>query len=159
MTHTVIGANARRPNPALQPLAFLLGVWSTTGSHPALPGTVLPGTTSFEWAEGGAFLLMRSQTDHKSFPDGIALFGGDHVLGTLTLCWFDERGVSRICPVFCSGARSVCWHHDDPAFMQRLTIIAAPDGQRMTSKGEMAKDGGPWTDDLSQVFVRSARQL
>ena len=109
--------------------------------------------TTFTWAEGGAFLVMRSQTDHGDFPDGIAIFGSDDVLGTMTMCWFDERGISRICPVSI-GDRVVSWRHDDPAFMQRMTITADADGGRMISKGEMAKDGGAWGADLSQVFLR-----
>ena len=36
---TPIGLEAQRPNPALEPLAPLLGDWRTTGSHPLVPGT------------------------------------------------------------------------------------------------------------------------
>lgn len=153
MANDKIGPNARRPNPALQPLSFLIGEWSTSGAHPAMPGEALLGTTSFDWGEGGAFLVMRSQTDHKDFPDGIAIFGSDNVLGKITMCWFDERGISRLCPVDV-GDSSVRWYHDDPAFMQRLTITADPTGNRMFSKGEMAKDGEKWGADLSQEFTR-----
>ena len=153
MSRAAIGPKASRPNPALQPLAFLVGEWATTGTHPAFPDEPLPGKTSFAWAEGGAFLLMRSQTDHEDFPDGVAVFASDNVLRTITMCWFDERGISRLCPVIVRDG-AVHWHHDDPAFMQRLTITAGPDGRHMSSTGEMAKNGGEWTADLSQVFVR-----
>ena len=97
MPYPMIGAEARKSNPALQPLAFLIGEWSTAGTHPAMPGENLPGMTSFAWIEGGAFLVMRSQTDHEDFPDGVAIFGSDNVLGTLTMCWFDQRSASRAC--------------------------------------------------------------
>lgn len=153
MPGTILGSHARRPNPALQPLAFLLGEWSTTGTHPAFPGEELPGITSFDWAEGGSFLIMRSQTDHQDFPDGVALFSSDNVLGTLMMSWFDQREISRLCPVSV-GEKSVSWHHDDPGFMQRVTITSEGDGDRMVSEGEMAKDGGAWGPDLSQIFVR-----
>jgi len=153
MPQPVLGAKARRPNPALEPLAFLVGEWSTSGTHPAFPGEALPGVTSFAWAEGGAFLVMRSQTHHKDFPDGVALCGSDNALGTFTMCWFDERGISRLCPV-AVGDNWVSWRHDDPAFMQRMTITADAGGDRMTSKGEMARDGAPWSDDLSQILTR-----
>ena len=156
MHNHVVGAKACRPNPALQPIAFLVGEWSTSGTHPAMPGEELPGTTSFNWGDGGAFQVMHSQTDHKDFPDGIAIFGSDNVLGKIMMCWFDERGISRLCPVETS-ANSVLWHHDDPAFMQRSTITCDPDGNRMTIKGEMARDGGVWTADLSQEFRRRTR--
>jgi hypothetical protein len=45
------------PNPALQPLAALIGDWHTTGKHPAVREKTLHGKASFEWMEGGAFLL------------------------------------------------------------------------------------------------------
>lgn len=153
MSETPVGAKARKANPALQPLAFLLGEWSTIGTHAAFPGERLPGRTSFAWAEDGAFLIMRSETDHEDFPDGVAVFASDNVLGTITMCWFDERGISRLCPAEV-GENWVSWRHDDPAFLQRVTITAETTGARLTSKGEMAKDGGPWGADLSQEFVR-----
>lgn len=153
MAPKLIGPNACRPNPALQPLSFLIGEWSTTGTHPATPGEALPGKASFAWGEGGAFLVMRSQIDHEDFPDGIAIFASDNVLNRITLCWFDERGISRLCPVEVRD-NAVSWHHDDPAFMQRVTITADATGTQMVSKGEMAKDGGMWSADLSQRFTR-----
>ena len=154
MADVTIGESARRCNPSLDRLAFLVGEWTTIGSHPELPGQALPGRTSFDWAEGGAFLIMRSQTDHIDFPDGIAIFASDQALGSFTMCWFDERGVSRLCGVEV-GARLLHWHHDNPAFMQRVSIGANADGRTMLSRGEMSTDGGPWSDDLSQEFTRS----
>jgi hypothetical protein len=152
LINQIVGANACRPYPALQCLAFLIGEWSTSGTHPAMPGKDLTGTTSFTWGEGGAFLIMRSQTDHEDFLDGIAIFGSDNVLGKITMSRFDECIISRLCPVE-ANAGSVSWHNDDPAFMQRLTITADANGNRLTSEGEMAKDGGGWAADLSQEFI------
>jgi hypothetical protein len=72
-----IGHEAAISNPALKPLSFLVGEWSTEGSHPMLPGKVLRGRTSFEWSEGGAFLVMRSEIDEPEIPSGIAILGTD----------------------------------------------------------------------------------
>ena len=41
-------------NPALQPLAFLIGDWATTGTHPDMLNESLPGKTSFDYGDGGA---------------------------------------------------------------------------------------------------------
>lgn len=119
-----------------------------------VPGETLLGRTSFAWSEGGAFLIMRSETDHVDFPDGLAIFASDNALGEMTMCWFDERGISRLCPLV-AGKNSVAWHHDDPTFMQRVTITAEDGGARMSSKGEMARGGEAWSADLSQIFVRA----
>ena len=65
-----IGHEAAIPNPALQPLSFLIGEWSTEGSHAQLPGKTLHGRTSFRWSDGGAFLVMRSEIDEPEIPSG-----------------------------------------------------------------------------------------
>src|ERR1044071_1794810 len=86
---------AAKPNPALQPLAGLVGTWKTEGTHPLVPGKTFHGQTSFSWIEGGAFLIMRSQIDEPEIPSGIAVFGTDDKTGEWSMLYFDERGVSR----------------------------------------------------------------
>ena len=147
-----IGAEALIPNPALKPLEFLIGDWRTTGSHPLMPGKILVGRTSFAWHEGGAFLIMRSEVDDPRFPSGMAIIGSDDVAGTFAMIYFDERGVSRLIDVSV-GDRTVTWRRDNPEFSQSLTIDAEGE-DRLVSKGRMSEKGGPWTDDLSQVFER-----
>jgi hypothetical protein len=148
-----IGANALVPNPSLQKLQFLIGEWRTTGSHPMVPDAELRGRTSFAWHEGGAFLIIRSQVDAPKFPDGVAIIGSDDSAGTFAMVYFDERGTSRLMDVTV-GERTLTWRHDNSHFAQSLTITA--EGDRLVSKGLMSKDGGPWTDDLSQMFERTA---
>lgn len=147
-----IAPAARARNPPLEPLAFLIGSWRTVGTHPQMPGEVLHGRTSFAWHEGGAFLIMRNEVDHPQFPDGVALVGSDQSAGTFTMIYFDERGVSRKMEVE-AGDQSVAWKHDDPKFRQKLTI-RAEGADKLVSKGRMSQDGGAWTDDLSQEFIR-----
>src|SRR5687767_7275818 len=69
------------PNPALKPLSVLIGEWTTVGTHGLVPDTTFHGRTSFEWLEGGAFLMMRSEIDEPGIPSGIAIFGSDDDLG------------------------------------------------------------------------------
>ncbi len=86
---------ASKQNPALQPLTMFIGEWVAQGTHPYVPDTVLHGHVSFEWIEGGAFLVMRSSIDEPRFPSGISIFGSDDVTGELFMLYFDERDVSR----------------------------------------------------------------
>ena len=146
-----VGGAANKPNPALKPFEFLIGDWRTTGTHPMTRGRQLLGRTSFTWHEGGAFLMMRSEVDEPGFPDGVAIIGSDDAAGRFSMIYFDERGVSRVMDVTVAED-SVTWRHDDPKFAQRLTIRREED--RLISKGLMSENGGPWTDDLSQVFER-----
>lgn len=147
----MIGAKAQIPNPALAPLAFLIGEWRTTGTHPMVPGRQLPGRTSFAWHQGGAFLIMQSQVDAPDFPDGVAIFGSDDKAGAFTMLWFDQRGTSRRYEVE-TGDNSITWRRDDPELAQTSTITA--DGDTLVGKGRMSQQRGPWTDDLSQTFER-----
>ena len=150
---SLIGANARIPNPALRPLAFLIGEWRTTGSHPQMPGQSLTGRASFSWHEGGAFLISHTEVDAPHFPDGVAIIGSDDVAGTFWMIYFDQRGVSRHFEVTV-GEGTVSWRRIDPRFSQTTTISVRDGGDTLVSEGRMSKDGGPWTEDLSQVYTR-----
>lgn len=148
-----IGSKAVIPNPALKPFGALVGEWQTTGSHPFLPGTTLHGRTSFEWIEGGAFLVTRSEIDDPNFPDGVAIFGSDDMAQKCYMLHFDERGISRRYDVKMTG-NTLEWWRDEPSFSQRMTISIADDGNTMTSEGEMSRDGAAWEKDLALTFVR-----
>jgi hypothetical protein len=148
-----IGGEALIPNPALQPFEVLTGEWKTTGKHPEVLDTTFHGRTSFTWHEGGSFLIMRSEIDEPEIPSGIAIFGSDDVAKTYYMLYFDERGVSRKYDVTITN-NQLTWRRDDPNFSQRSSITIEDDGNTMTSKGEMSRDGAPWEEDLSLSYVR-----
>ncbi len=150
---TQIGTRASIPNPALRPFGVLVGEWLTTGSHPYLPDVVLHGRASFEWLEGGAFLIMRSEIDEPHFPHGIAIFASDDAAKKVVMLHFDERGVSRIYNVT-MGESQLRWWRDEPSFSQRFVITIEDDGNKMISKGEMSRDGATWEKDLELIYTR-----
>ena len=150
---TPIGPEAQRCNPALAPLAPLLGEWRTTGTHPLVPGTTFHGRTSFSWHEGGAFVLMRSEIDEPEVPSGVAVIGSDDAAGTATMLYFDEREVSRRYTVEIADGQ-VSWHRDEAGFAQRMVLTVADDGTRLEARGTMSRDGGPWEDDLQLTYER-----
>ena len=61
-------------DPALEPFDVLIGTWATEATHPLIDA-VVPGTVTFEWLEGGHFLVQRSHNDHELFPDAITVIG------------------------------------------------------------------------------------
>lgn len=148
-----IGHEALRPNPALEPLSPLIGLWRTTGTHPLVPDTTFHGTTSFEWAEGGAFLMMRSEIDEPGIPSAVAFIGSDDAAGTFTMIYFDERDISRRYLVEVTDGE-VSWHRDEAGFAQRMELTIAAGGARMDARGTMSRDGGPWEDDLRLTYER-----
>jgi hypothetical protein len=151
---TTIGYEAAIPNPALEPLSFLVGEWRTEGSHPKLPGKTLHGRTSFAWSDGGAFLVMRSEIDGPEVPSGIAIFGTDDDAKECSMLYFDERGVSRR---YIVALRSDRWHwwRDTPGFSQRFTAELVDGGTRMVGHGEL-NQGDRWEPDLQLTYTRLA---
>jgi hypothetical protein len=150
---TKIGSKALIPNPALKPFEVLIGSWRTSGSHPYLPGTTLHGRASFEWLEGGAFLVMRAEIDHPKFPDGVEIFGSDDISKEFFMLHFDERGISRKYNVTMAG-NQLKWWRDDSKLSQRFTLTIEDNGNKMVSKGEMSQKGAAWEDDLALTFER-----
>jgi hypothetical protein len=148
-----IGHEAEIPNPALGGLQFLVGTWRTEGIHPLVPGKIFHGRTVFEWAFGGAFLVMRSEIEEPEIPSGIAIFASDDAAGERWASYFDQRGVSRRY-VVTIGDGEITWERDDEAFSQRMTLRAEPDGRAMTGTGRMRKNGGAWEDDLTLTYRR-----
>ncbi len=141
------------PNPALQPLAVLVGEWKTVGTHPLVPGTTLHGHSSFQWMEGGAFLKWYSEIEEEGFPTGIAIFGSDDAAGEFFMMYFDERTVSRKYDVsFHSGV--IHWWRNAPGFSQRYTWTLTDNNDTIVGKGLLSKDGTTWETDLDLTFTR-----
>lgn len=145
------GKSPRIPNPALRVFDVLIGEWSWEGAHPMLPGVTLTGHTSFEWLEGGAFMIMHSRNEQGKIPNAVAIFGSDNSMAGLYMLYFDERGISRKQDVSFEG-NVLRWWRNDPKFLQRNTLTFSPDRKTIVSKGEMSREGGPWEDDLSMTY-------
>ena len=141
------------PNPALNPLKTLIGEWKTVGTHPYIPDTVFHGHTSFEWIEGGSFLIMHSEIDEPEIPSGIAIFGSDNSTREYFMLYFDERKVSRKYQISFQDD-IVKWWRDAQDFSQRFTLTFADNGNTIISKGEMCKDGKNWEKDLELTYTR-----
>ena len=145
---------AAKPNPALKPLAVLVGTWHTMGTHPLVPGTTFHGRTSFAWFEGGAFLVMHSQIDEPEIPSGIAVFGTDDTTGECSMLYFDERGVSRRYEVTLRD-NVWKWWRNTPEFSQRFVGEIADDERTIISRGELSRDGASWQPDLQLTYTRA----
>jgi len=141
------------PNPALEPLAILVGEWKTVGTHPMVPGTTFHGHTSFDWFERGAFLVMHSEIDEPGIPSGVAIFGSDDATDEYFMLYFDERGVSRKYDVTLRD-RMWKWWRDAPEFSQRFTGTIVDDGRTIIGKGELCRDGLSWEKDLDLTYTR-----
>ena len=137
----------------LKPLARLVGSWSTTATHPAMPGVVVHGTVEVEWLEGKRFLIHRQRSNHADFPDSISIIGfmGRDRIGEnrdaadagdndarLAMHYFDSRGVFRVYEV---SFEADAWH---------FARLATGFSQRFTGK---FADGGNTIDGRSQAAL------
>jgi hypothetical protein len=147
-------SKAQIPNPALKPFEQLIGEWVTTGTHPGVGDKILNGKSSFQWMEGGAFLIWHSEISNDDrFPSGISIFGSDDGTGQWFMLYFDERKISRKYDVSFDN-NILKWSRMAPRFSQRYTWTISEDGHTIIGKGELSKDGKTWEKDLEQTFTR-----
>jgi hypothetical protein len=129
----------------------LVGTWESIATHPSLPGVLVPGSASFEWLEGGHYLIGRSRNEHDDFPDSLLVIGagGDG----LVIHYFDSRGVER---VYGTSLRDGEWRlsRDDPEFSQRFVGTLKDGGSRIAGQWEASQDGATWERDLAITYRR-----
>ena len=142
-------------DPALQPFGVLIGSWTTEATHPQFEGSVA-GTVTFEWLEGGHFLVQRSHNEHELFPDAICVIGAPEDGDGLVMEYFDSRGVRRTYGISLEDGVLRTWR-DDPSFAQRTEATLGPES--IESHGQLARTPGEWEDDLTVVFRRTGPTL
>ena len=149
-------------HPVLEHLAALVGTWELAATHPLLPGTTIRGQATVEWLAGGRFLIWRAQHDHPDIPDSIAILGFDDAGDAETaatpgehcaLHYYDSRGVSRIYQLEAEAGVWRFWR-DWPGFSQRFVGTFSDDGDTITGKSELSKDGTTWNPDLQTTYKR-----
>jgi hypothetical protein len=137
-------------DPALEPFQPLIGSWATDATHP-LFDAVVPGSVTFEWLEGGRFLVQRSHNDHEAFPDAISVIGAPEAGDGLVMEYFDSRGVRRSYGISLDDGVLRIWR-DDPAFAQRFSATIGRDS--FEGVWQLARTPGDWQDDLKVSYRR-----
>jgi hypothetical protein len=143
----------------------LIGEWTTESTHPALPGTVVPGQATFEWLAGNHYLIWRETADHPDFPDSIAILGcGDAAGDDPSSDWpggcllhsYDSRGIFRATEW---SAEEGKWRlsRDEPGFSMRCVYTLSPDHNSMDLNCELSEDGTTWAPDLQATYRRVSR--
>ena len=134
----------------LEPFDALIGTWDTEATHP-LFDAVVPGSITFEWLEGGHFLIQRSHNEHESFPDAICVIGAAETGDGLVMEYFDSRGVRRTYGISLDDGALRMWR-DDPDFAQRFSATLAHDS--FDGLWQLARTPGDWQDDLKVTYRR-----
>jgi hypothetical protein len=134
-----------------------IGSWETEGSHPMLPGERIRGTSSFEWLEGRRFVIWRSHSGHPEVPDAITIVGVTD--GQLSMHYFDQRGVYRVYVASLHGSTWRFWRDATPPDLsQRFIATFSDDGDAISCRGQLSRDGKDWEDDLALDYRRCARE-
>jgi predicted Zn-dependent protease len=128
----------------------LIGTWSTEATHPLFDG-VVSGSVTFEWLEGGKFVIQRSRNEHELFPDAITVIGAPEDGEGLVSEYFDSRGVRRTYGISLEDGVLRQWR-DDPTFAQRYAATLAPDS--FEGVWQVAETPGDWRDDLKVTYRR-----
>ena len=142
--------NMTDQDPTLAQFDDLIGSWATEATHPLFDGVVL-GSTTFEWLDGGHFIIERSQNDHELFPDAISVIGAPEAGDGLVMEYFDSRGVRRTYAVSLEDGLLRIWR-DDPTFAQRFSATLGDDS--FAGQWQLARTPGDWQDDLKVTFRR-----
>jgi hypothetical protein len=137
-------------DPALEPFAVLIGTWDTEATH-RLIDAVVPGSVTFEWLEGGHFIVQRSRNDHDLLPDAIGVIGAPETGDGLVMEYFDSRGVRRTYGISLDDGVLRIWR-DRPGFDQRMVATLGPD--TFEAVYQLAETPGEWKDDLRTVYRR-----
>ncbi len=137
-------------DPALEPFDALIGAWATEATHP-LFDAVVPGSITFEWVEGGHFLIQRSRNNHALLPDAICVIGAPEAGGGLVMEYFDSRGVRRTYGIALEDGVLRMWR-DDPEFAQRFS--ATPGHDTFEGRWQLARTAGDWHEDLRVSYRR-----
>jgi hypothetical protein len=135
---------------ALEAFEALAGTWDTEATHPLFDG-VVTGSVTYEWLEGGHFLVQRSHNDHEQFPDAICVIGAPETGDGLLMEYFDSRGVRRTYGISLDDGVLRVWR-DEPGFDQRAIGTLAPDSFEVVY--QLARAPGEWNDDLRSTYRR-----
>jgi hypothetical protein len=132
----------------VESLAPLVGEWDVT-----IHGYDARGRTTFEWLEGGGYLIQRSTVDDPRFPNAVMAIGPDAAGERLVQHYFDSRGVARVYDVSLEGDEFRLWR-DGPDFAQRLTARFNAERTELRGAFERVDESGTWIHDFDITYTK-----
>lgn len=134
---------------SMERLGILVGEWATN-----VPGVEAAGRTTFEWLEGGGFLIQRSAVDRPEFPSAICLIGATGPDGGLQQHYFDSRGVARVYEMTLEDGAWTLFR-EGPDWPQRYVGELSEDGNTIAGRWEAGAElGAPLEHDFDLTYTR-----
>jgi len=118
------------PRAKLESFWALIGEWTIEMTHPMVEDTVVRGRATYEWLEGGRFLIQRAVNKHPDFPDSLCVIGVMESENDLSMQYFDSRGVHRVHTIGFDG-RELTLERDAPGFAQRGSAKLSDDSSTL----------------------------
>jgi hypothetical protein len=143
-------------NPALKSLEVLVGEWTMELSNTSFlpdPKTVIHGTASFEWFEGGDFLIMRQGAKENGMPWATWFIGRDENSPDYTVLYIDDRHFSRVYEMSFEKGIWKIWR-TSPDFTQRFEGKLSEDKNTITGHWGKSSDGEKWEHDFDIKYIR-----
>lgn len=136
-----------KPDKSLKALDALVGTWDVDLPDPERSEERVKGSATFEWLEGGRYLIERMTLDTSPYPSSISIIGFDETTGNYKQHYFDSRGVERIYGMSLVDNVWRQWR-DEPGFSQRFTGKIGDHGRLITARWEKSVDGATWETDF-----------
>jgi len=140
----------------LAELEPLLGEWTMEASPPGGPPWPGSGRLSFEWLDGGRFLIQRWTVEMPEAPNGIAIIGAGEEPGSFRQYYFDSRGIHRVYEMTLSGGEWRMWRDATDPFPQRFVANFSADGRTISGRWDKAEDGSTWSTDFDLTYRRTS---
>lgn len=140
-------------NPALIPLEVLIGKWSVTMRHIAIPQP-LTWQDTFGWLDN-AFIIWHWRGKNE-VPKATSIINRkrEKQNNKYIMFYYDVRGVSRIFEMSYENSIWKFWREDHD-FYQRFEGKISEDKQTIIGKGEISHDGGKsWKHDFDISYTR-----
>lgn len=142
-------------NPELRNIKEFIGNWEMQLSNASFftdPKTVIKGIATFEWFEGGHFLILRQGTKEKA-PWATWFIGHDKDSEIYTVLYLDDKQSSRVYEMSFKDNMWKLWRNS-PGFAQRFTGKISEDKKTITGHWEKSTDGKTWTHDFDLKYVK-----
>ena len=149
-------ASSHQHNPALNNLEVLVGDWEMELSNASFlpdPSATVKGQVSFEWAQDGAFLVMRMGDKPPGPPAAIWLISRDESTPNYTVLYYDARSISRVYQMSFSNGTWKMWR-ESPDFCQRYEGTLSHDSHTITAHWEKSSDGTNWEHDFDLTYTK-----
>ena len=148
--------SSRNQNPALKALEVLVGEWQMEISNASFlphPSDTVKGSISFEWAQDGAFLVMRMGDKPADAPAALWLISRDESISNYIVLYYDSRSVSRVYEMSFSEGVWKMWRNA-PGFCQRYEGTVSEDSKTIAARWEKSSDGPTWEHDFDVTYAK-----